>query len=130
MNIATKAPATVPAEEMERRVAEYRRLGHERHAPAHVVYHDEQLDCPWAGCSYRIAGINFQLDRQGDASEAAQWLAAWWMGPGLVARCPGCGRHVLFGLDGKRAVDAPNIWGSAVLGDDWHQKAHIVLRTV
>jgi hypothetical protein len=131
MNQSTKQPPpTVPPEEVERRLAEYRRLGFQRQAPAHVVYHDEHLGCPWASCDLRIAGINFRLELQGDPPAQAQWLAAWWNGAGLVGRCPRCGRHVLFGLEGKRAVSDPAAWGTAVLPDDWHQKAHIVERTV
>src|SRR5689334_22033002 len=130
MSAPAQAPQVVPPAEVARRVAEYRRLGFQRQAPAHVVYHEEHLDCPWAGCDFRIAGINFRLELQGDAAAQTRWLAAWWNGPGLVARCPGCGRHVLFGLDGKRAVSDPAPWGDATLPDDWHQKAHVVTRAV
>jgi hypothetical protein len=130
MSAPTKMPHAVPPEEVARRVAEYRRLGFQRQAPAHVVYHDEHLDCPWAGCDCRIAGINFRLELQGDAPAQARWLAAWWNGPGLVARCPGCGRHVLFGLDGKRAVSDPAAWEAALLPGDWSEKAHVVQRAV
>jgi hypothetical protein len=130
MSAPTTTQPVVPPEEVARRVAEYRRLGFQRQAPAHVVYHEEHLDCPWAGCDLRIAGINFRLELQGDEAARLRWLAVWWTGPGLVARCPRCGRHVLFGLDGKRAVSDPAAWEPAVLPDDWHQKAHIVERTV
>jgi hypothetical protein len=74
-------------------------------------------------------GIDFRLDVQGDTSRQADWLAAWWNGPGLVGRCPRCGRYVLFGLEGKRAVSDPSPWGAAVLPDSWHEKAHIVTKT-
>jgi hypothetical protein len=130
MSAPAQAPHVVPPEEVSRRVAEYRRLGFQRQAPAHVVYREEHLDCPWAGCDFRIAGISFRLELQGDAAAQARWLAAWWNGPGLVGRCPGCGRHVLFSLDGKRAVNDLAPWGAAALPDDWHQKAHIVTRAV
>jgi hypothetical protein len=122
--------AVVSPEEVRRRVAEYRRLGLQRQAPAHVVYQDEQHGCPWVGCDLRIAGVNFRLDTLGDAAHQAGWLAAWWNGPGLVGRCPGCGRHVLFTLDGKRAVLDPASWGPALLPDDWHEKAHVVTKPV
>jgi hypothetical protein len=122
----TKTPAAVSGEEAGRRLAEYRRLGLERRAPAHVVYNHEHVDCPWAGCGSRIAGINFRLESQGDAAKQEQWLTAWWAGPGLVARCPGCGRYVLFSLDGKRAVADPTQWTNTVLPDAWHTKAHVV----
>src|SRR5205814_243827 len=110
---AKTGPAVVPPEEVARRVAEYRRIGFQRRAPAHVVYREERLDCPWAGCDFRIAGINFRLELQGDAPAQDQWLAAWWTGPGLVAPCPGCGHYVLFSLDGKRAVGDPTTWTTA-----------------
>ena len=55
-------------------------------------------------------------------------MAAWWNGPGLVGRCPGCGRYVLFTLEDKRAVLDSTKWGSALLPDDWHEKAHVVTR--
>jgi hypothetical protein len=129
MSAPTKSePSVVLAEEVARRVAEYRRVGFERQAPAHVVYHDEHHSCPWAGCDVRIVGINFRLDAQGNAARHAEWLAAWWNGPGLVGRCPGCGRYVLFTLDDKRAVPDPAPWGSAVLPDKWHERAHVATR--
>jgi hypothetical protein len=124
----SKTLYTLPPEETKRRLAEYRRLGFERQAPAHIVYHEEQLACPWAGCDYRIAGINFRLELLGEASAVAQWLAAWWTGPGLVARCPACQHYVVFSLDGKKAVDNLAELGAAVLPDDWHKKAHVVTR--
>src|SRR5262249_61118701 len=104
------------------------RIGVERQAPAHIVYHDANLDCPWAGCDLRIAGINFRLEDLRDADHHLEWLAAWWKGPGLVGRCPGCRRYVLFTLHGKRAVTDPMPWGTAVLPDDWHEKAYIVTK--
>src|SRR5690349_9522827 len=124
MSAPAKAdPPVVTPEEVKRRVAEYRRMGFQRQAPAHVVYHEEHHSCPWAGCGLRIVGINFRLDALGDVARQAGWLAAWWNGPGLVGRCPGCGRYVLFTLDDKRAVLDPASWGAAVLPDDWHGKA-------
>jgi len=125
---ATAGASAVPAEEVQRRLAEYRRLGWQRRAPAQVVYAEDCLDCPWAGCSLRIAGVQFRLEMLGDASHQADWMAAWWNGPGLVARCPQCGRHVLFTLEGKRAVSDPTALGHAVLPDDWHERAHLVTR--
>jgi hypothetical protein len=130
MSTTTKTPQAVGPEETARRLAEYRRLGYQRQAPAHVVYAGEHLVCPWAGCDYRIEGINFRLDLQGDAPAVARWLAAWWTGPGLVGRCPACGHFVLFSLDAKQAVADPAAWGTVVLPDDWHQKAHLVVRPV
>jgi len=116
---------TISPEETERRVAEYRLLGFQRQAPAHVVYHEEHLDCPWAGCDFRIGGINFRLELQGAAPLPAQWLASWWTGPGLAARCPACRRYVLFGITSKRPVDDPAATGLPVLPDDWHLTAYL-----
>lgn len=126
MSALTNTTPPVSENEVGRRLSEYRRVGFQRQAPAHVVYHPEHLDCPWADCGVRIAGINFQLDAQGDASGLAQWLAAWWTGPGLIGRCPGCGRYVLFSLDDKWAVADPTPWATAVLPDAWHTKARVV----
>ena len=53
MSMPTGTAPAVPREESERRLAEYRRIGFQRQAPAHVVYHEEHLDCPWAGCDLR-----------------------------------------------------------------------------
>lgn len=126
MSVLTNATAAVPSGDVKSRLAEYRRIGHERQAPAHVVYHPEHHDCPWADCRFRIAGINFRLETQGTAPEQALWLAAWWSGPGLIARCPGCRRHVLFGLEDKRAVADPMHWPTAVLPDSWNANAQVV----
>jgi hypothetical protein len=127
MNRTTNEP-DVPPEEVERRIGEYRRIGLERQLPAQVVYHPPEQPCPWPGCGLRIAGIHFQLENVEDEALRKQWLTAWWQGPGLVGCCPGCGRHVLFGLLSKQAVSDPSTMGPAVLPDDWHQKAHIVVR--
>src|ERR1700682_281773 len=99
MNDASNLTVPVVApKEVERRIEEYRRLGWEHRAPAHVVYHPNDQPCPWPDCVSRIAGINFQLDKMGDQSVHDRLLSAWWQGPGLVGQCPECGRFVLFGL--------------------------------
>lgn len=122
----TDAPAAVSPEEVERRIAEYRRLGFEHRAPAHVVYHGPHQVCPWPDCGYRIAGIGFQLDQMGDPVVHEQWLEAWWQGPGLVGPCPGCRRLVLFGMSDKRAVADRAALKTPVLPDDWYQTAYLV----
>src|SRR5438128_269880 len=126
MNRSTpQAVPTVAAEEVQRRIAEYRRLSFLGHLPAQVVYHDPYVACPWPGCGLRIAGINFQLDRMGDADQVARWLASWWNGPGLVARCPGCKHHVLYDVTCKQAVTNPTeVAPASLLPEDWHEKAH------
>jgi hypothetical protein len=124
-NLTTPA---VALEEIERRIEEYRRLGWERRGPAHVVYHNEDLPCPWPDCEARIAGIDFQLDKMGSHTTYERLLSAWWQGPGLVGHCPKCGRPVLFGLQRKeKSSDTPSR-GNAVLPDNWHQKAHIIMK--
>lgn len=130
MHRGTEEEATGAAspEEIQRRVSEYRRIGFERRIPAQVVYHEANHPCPWPGCGLRIAAVHFQLEQLGDPSQTSSWLDAWWKGPGLVARCPGCSRYVLFDLEEKRTVTDPASLEHAVLPDDWQHKAHIVLR--
>jgi hypothetical protein len=125
----TEAAVAVPPEEVQRRIAEYRRLSFLGHLPAQVVYQDPHSACPWPGCGLRIAGINFQLDKMGDPDKVARWLASWWNGPGLVARCPGCKRYVLYDVTCKQAVATPTAMGQdTLLAEDWDQKAHLVVR--
>jgi hypothetical protein len=124
--VDTATPVVSP-EEVARRIQEYRRLGHLRQAPAQVVYPDAAGLCPWPDCGLRIAGIRFELERMGDASQVTAWLAAWWNGPGLVARCPKCKRPVLFDVTGKQAIAEPVPPEYAVLPQDWHKVAHLVV---
>ena len=93
----------------------------------HVVYLAASLFCPWPACSYRIELIDFRLERMNDASLYARVMAAWGIDPdfGIVARCPGCQRFVLFGMTAKKAIDNPAATGLPVLADDWHQKANL-----
>ena len=118
-------PEAVPPEEVARRIAEYRRQGFEHRAMPHIIYHGVHIACPWPGCGYQIAGIDFQLEHY-DAPFHNQALAAWWQGQGLVGRCPGCGHYVLFGFNDKQAVADPSAAGLVVLPDDWHQKAYVL----
>jgi hypothetical protein len=118
--------ATVPPEEVARRIAEMRQLSWERRLPPVVVYHPEHQLCPWSGCDYRIAGIHFQLDKWADPVHYPTWLHHWWLGDGFVGRCPGCGRQVLFGVLGKRAVADVGSLSAAVLPNDWHRLAHLL----
>ena len=74
----------VPPEEVARRIAEYRRQGFERKTMPHIIYHGAHIACPWAGCTYQIAGIDFQLEHY-DTAFHNQALAAWWQGAGLAA---------------------------------------------
>jgi hypothetical protein len=124
----TTNEATVTPEEVERRIAEYRQISFERQLPAQVVYHPPEHPCPWPGCNLRIAGVHFQLENVEDEALRKRWLTAWWKGPGLVGRCPGCGRYVLFGLTSKQAVSDLHSLEAALLPDDWQQRAYIVVR--
>ncbi|HEV3445697.1 MAG TPA: hypothetical protein VG099_13700 [Gemmataceae bacterium] len=121
----TRATKVTPEEE-ERRIEEFRRQGFEKHAMPHIIYHGSAVACPWPGCSIVIAGVDFQLEKMSDKTRYTQLLTAWWQGPGLVGRCPGCGQYVLFSMNGKQAVPDPNIAGTALLPDDWHQTAYIL----
>jgi hypothetical protein len=123
-----KSAPAVPAEEVERRLAEYRRLSFAGQAPAQVVYQEPHIACPWSGCGLRIAGIRFSLEKLGDAGQASQWLAAWWNGPGLVGRCPKCNRHVLFEITGKQAVTELAMLQSSLLPHNWHETGCLVTR--
>ncbi len=116
----------VPPEEVDRRYAEYRRMGFECRMPAHAVYHPEHRLCPWSGCGLPIAGIDFQLDRMGEPALTAELVSSFWLGPGLVGRCPRCGRYVLFGMREKLPVTDLTAFPQARLPEDWATKAHLV----
>jgi hypothetical protein len=124
----TESYAEVPPEEVQRRIAEYRRLGFQRQAPPQVVYWGDNALCPWSGCGLWIAGIKFQLENMGDPSAVSRWLSSWWNGPGLVGRCPKCGNYVLFDVTGKQAVTDLGPLEGAVLPEDWHVKAYVVIK--
>jgi hypothetical protein len=129
MNPATaETTPVVPPEEVERRIAEYRRIGFERQIPALVVYPGPKGQCPWPGCDLRIVGIIFQLESMGDPAQVSRWLASWWQGPGLVGQCPGCNQYVVFDVTEKRRAPDPADLKAAMLPEDWHQKAHVVTR--
>jgi len=128
MSSADTANTPVPPEEVERRLAEYRRLGFQRQAPAQVVYQGAAVVCPWEGCGLRIDGIHFRLEQMGDRALQARLLDAWWNGPGLVGTCPRCQRLVLFGLLNKQALSGPVPPGAGIMPGDWSQKAHLVTK--
>jgi hypothetical protein len=115
----------VPPEEVARRIAEYRRFSFEGRLPPQVVYPSMQL-CPWPGCGYRIAAIRFNLEHLVAPERYDDALFAWWQGPGLVARCPGCDQYVLFGVQEKRAIAAADLRDFFVLPDDWYETAYLV----
>ncbi|MCI0685220.1 MAG: hypothetical protein L0Y71_24235 [Gemmataceae bacterium] len=126
-----KFTATIPSvspEEVEDRIKAYRRLGFENRSPAVIVYPATQHPCPWPDCGIIITAIDFQLSKMGDDSQREKWLGAWWQGSGLVARCPGCRRYVLYGYEDKHTVDNLARVADAVLPDDWEKTARIALR--
>lgn len=116
----------VAAEEVERRIAEYRRQGFERKAMPHGVYQDPFIVCPWPGCGFRIAAVDFQIEHAPDPGLYAKVIAAWWQGPGVAARCPGCGNYVLFSMTTKEAIEDPATSGHTILPDGWHHQAYLV----
>jgi hypothetical protein len=93
----------------------------------HVVYLAASLLCPSVECHYQIELIDFQLEKMNDPSLYARVMAAWGTHPdfGLVARCPGCQRFVLYGMTGKKAIDDPASTGLPVLPNHWHQVAYL-----
>jgi hypothetical protein len=126
MNQTVSAAAPeVPPEEVERRIAEYRRICLERQLPEQVVYHEPHVVCPWPGCGLQIQGIRFELETLAPSAQLSHWREVWWDGPGLVGRCPRCRQYVLFDVTGKQAVADAAGW-PVVLPDDWHQRAHLV----
>ena len=125
-NTAELAAASVSDQEVKLRIAEYRREGLERRAMRHVIFHFPHILCPWPGCSYSIFGIDFQLEKLADPQEYSRLVPAWWNGPGLVGRCPGCKQFVLYGMTEKSCVTSPDAQTAPVLPDDWHQRAFVV----
>jgi hypothetical protein len=124
-SVSNAETAAVPAEEVERRLAEYRRLGFEHQGIPHGVYQGKFILCPWSGCGFRIVAIDFQIEKMGDPGLYARVMPAWWNGLGIVGRCPGCGQHVLFSVTEKQCVEDPTAAGLLVLPDDWYQFAYI-----
>lgn len=120
---ASDAKCEVPSEEVERRIAEMRRLAYEGRVYAQVVYHPPSWLCPWEGCGCCIKGIRFELEKLGSPEQVEQWMKAFWLGPGVPARCPRCKRYVLFDVQGKQAVTAPTT--APPLPDNWYEVAYL-----
>lgn len=123
---ANPATSSVSPEEIHRRIELYRREGFKHQGKPQVIYHDEFVICPWTGCDYRIAAVDFRIEKLNDPALYKQVMAAWWQGPGIVARCPGCDNYVIFSVTEKRCAEQADIEQVTVLPDDWHQQAHIV----
>lgn len=126
--MAMKYPpnVTVPENEVDQRLREFREKGLEHRAMPHIVYRPPFVACPWSDCDYSISGIDFQLELMADQALYEQLMKAWWTGAGLVGLCPACRRYVLFTMKNKRCVDDPSEYGGAVLPHDWHKHAFIL----
>ena len=94
----------------------------------HAVYFAASMLCPWPGCGYGIAMIDFQLERLNDPLLYARVMKDWGSDPefGLIGRSPGCRDFVLFTSDRKVAVTEPLATGLPVLPDNWHDNSCIV----
>lgn len=93
----------------------------------HIVYLAAGILCPWDGCGFRIELVDFQLELWAGAEFYANVMQEWGQRQefGLIGRCPGCRKFVLFALDAKKAIDEPSVTGLPVLPDDWHDHAYL-----
>jgi hypothetical protein len=120
--------AKVPQDEVDRLIAEFCQAMADRLANAVVVYHDPYRKCPWEDCSLKIVGIDFCLNQiVKDDELRKRMLRDWWIGHGLVARCPRCQRYVAYEVLKKRAVPFVDP-SSSVLPDNWHLTSHVGIR--
>lgn len=117
--------STVPPEEVARRIAEMRRAFYEGRVFAQVVYHPPWWPCPWEGCGCCIKGIRFELEKLGSAEQVEQWMRAFWLGPGVPARCPRCKRYVLFDVERKATVKDGCAMPAPPLPDNWYEVAYL-----
>jgi len=76
----------------------------------------------------KIDGVVAEALQQAGVTYQTIDAIAVTQGPGLVGRCPGCHRFVLFSLGKKERVVKATAFGPAVLPDDWSQRAYIVER--
>jgi hypothetical protein len=124
MSTVTAGPIVSPEEEAQS-IAEYRHMGFDKNVPTHVVYPPPHRNCPW-GCGYQIGAIAFNLERFPDTK---RYREAFWLGPGLLAPCPGCGKLVLFGMLEKRTVaDKANV-DAPLLPDRWFDVSQLLPRS-
>lgn len=123
--VTEKVGAAVPPEELARRITEMRRLAFQGESPPVVVYHPPDQPCPWPECGYRISGIAFQLEKMVGPDQMEAYLASWWLGPGLLARCPSCRQLVLFDVLHKEAVPEDAKVTLPRLPEDWYEIAHV-----
>lgn len=115
----------VPAEEIERRIHEYRQAAFEHRATPVVVYSPADHPCPWPGCDLQISGLNIKLEELVEPARNTECLREFWLGSGLVAPCPSCANLVAYGVRGKRAVREAGLVPH--LPANWYQIAHVVL---
>lgn len=80
--------------------------------------------CPWPGCSFGVAGIDFRLETINPQLYAAG-VAAWNVNCPLVGPCPRCGRLILFfERTMARCVASPS--GAVNLPGNWHTYAEFL----
>lgn len=125
-HISSPPDVPVSPEEIQRRIDAYRAEGFKHQAMPHAVYQDPFIICPWSGCGYRIVALDFQIEKSNDPAFYQQVMAAWWQGAGVAARCPSCGKLVLFSMTTKQCVNDADLNGYLVLPDDWDRQAYIV----
>jgi hypothetical protein len=129
MSRVVEATGGPPSPEVvAQRIRAFREAMYERAAEAVVVYHPPQHPCPWPGCDARIAGIRFELEKMGEADLVERLRKAFWLGPGVVGRCPGCDRYVRFDVESKQAIAEPLPADAAVLPDGWQRIAYVVMQ--
>lgn len=94
----------------------------------HVAYPLAFVQCPWTGCGFRIAMVDFRLELGDDRALYTRVVLTWQAQPdyGIVARCPGCQKYVWFGKGSKRAISEPLPMGLDILPDDWHLRAEFI----
>jgi hypothetical protein len=121
---------TIPPspEVVAQRIKDFRRAMYDHRTPAVVVYHPPHHKCPWPDCDFRILGISFEFSKMGGRELCERLTRDFWLGPGVVGRCPACGRSVRFDVEGKAAVREPLPPDSGTMPDDWHRIARLHVR--
>jgi hypothetical protein len=131
--MSTAVGARTPADlaEIERITAAYKRDAYEKKSPPVTMYHGDQAFCPWPNCGLVIRVFAFNgWDRAWPEPTRERLLRAFWLGSGVIARCPHCARHVLFSLEEKQTVSDPAHDSPALLPEDWLAVGMIGPRTV
>ena len=124
MSTATEqTKETAPPEEVARRIREFREAMYDRRVEAVVVWHPQYHRCPWPDCEFCIKGGRIPLERMGNEETYQRLIKAFWLGPGLVGRCPGCGRFVRYDVERKEAIPEPIPVDAVIMPDNWFQLA-------